>query len=161
MKDTIPKTQSELETAIQKFIEVLNTWRPGTVNAMMPTGYENCSLEKRTLTVSCDTLAWMSNPVEQMHGGIISAALDSAMGILVYVLSGGKFPPTVSLQISYVRPIPLGKRIMITSRAESVGRTVATVSAVVWMEDCPEKHLVTATGIYSTAGKTLAELWRK
>lgn len=161
MKDMIPKTQSEMDAAILEFIDILNQSRPGTVNAMMRTGFESSDFEKRTLTVTYDTPPWMSNPVGGMHGGIISAAVDTAMGTLIYALCGGKFPPTVSLQINYVRPIPLGKRIVIRARADSVGRTTAAMSAVLWMEDCPEKLMVTATGIYSTAGKTFTGLREK
>ena len=158
MKDNLPKTQSEMDAGIFEFIDILNTSHPGTVNDMMRTEYEASDLDKRTLTVTYDTLSWMSNPVGRMHGGIIGAAMDSVMGTLIYALCGRKFPPTVSLQINYVRPIPLGKRIVVRARADSVGRTTAAMSAVLWMEDCPEELMVTATGIYSTAGKPLSEL---
>lgn len=156
MKNNPPKTQSEMDAAIFEFVDILNTSRPGTVNAMMRTEYEASDYEKKSLTLSYNTLPWMSNPVGGMHGGIISVAVDSVMGTLIYALSGRKFTPTISLQINYVRPIPLGKRIVIRARADSVGRTTASVTADLWMEGYPEKLMVTATGIFSTAARPLS-----
>jgi uncharacterized protein (TIGR00369 family) len=153
MRNNIPKTQPELEASALEFIEILNHARPGTIQSKMHVSFVSCDFESRTITVSYETMPWMSNPIGVMHGGIIGAVLDSAMGALVFALSGRKFPPTVSLQISYLRPIPLGSRIMARARADFIGRTNSSAAAELWMENQPDKLMATASGIFYTGGK--------
>lgn len=157
MRNNLPQTQSELEASALEFIEILNHARPGTLQSMMHVSFESCDFESRTLTVSYETMPWMSNPIGMMHGGIIGAVLDSAMGTLIFALCGRKFPPTISLQINYLRPIPLGSRIFVRARADFIGRTNSSAVAELWMENQPDKLMATASGIFYTAGKPVPD----
>jgi len=156
MINRIPKTQAEAEAFIAEQIGYTNKLFPGTLNDMMHPVYEACDFKKRTLTVSFEAMPWMSNPSGILHGGAISSAMDIAMGLLVYMLNDRKIPPTISLQVNFVRPVPLGKRFFIKSRAHSIGRTTAYTDAELWIEGCPDTIMATASGTYYTAGKQLA-----
>ena len=46
-----------------------------------------------------------------MHGGIVSSALDSTMGALSFCQVGeGSRTPTVTMSVTYLRPVPLDRK---------------------------------------------------
>jgi uncharacterized protein (TIGR00369 family) len=157
MKHKIPETQAELEASLKyAFDYIKNKATPGTITSMMKFDPVSCDLENRTLTVSFDTLPWMSNISGVLHGGLTASVLDSVMGLLILTLIGKRNVPTITLQTNYLRPIPTGNRIIIKVRADYIGRTTAALAAEIWLEDNPKDILATASGIYHTASAPLS-----
>ena len=154
-----PENQEEMEQITREYVGIHNRCHPGTMSSMTHPQFVECSFEEQTLTLAFAGEEWMRNPVGVMHGGITAAVIDITMGMLTYVLAGQVMPPTISLQISYLRPVPLGGRIIVRARADSVGRTKAALVAELWSEEQPKKRLATGTGIYYTAGGPMAE-WK-
>lgn len=123
-----------------------------TMCGMMALRFERCDYEGRTLTVSMAAEPWMTNPLGVMHGGLVSSALDSAMGSLSSWWTGGaKRTPTVTMQTTFLRPVPLSGRVFLKSHLISGGRTLNHLSAELWAEGDEGRTLATATGSYFSA----------
>lgn len=89
-----------------------------------------------------------------MHGGAIATAMDIIMGSLTFYMCGEHITPTINLNISYERPIPMGKRLVVETICLSCGKTMAYTTARAWVEGTPEKIVASASGTYYTAGST-------
>ena len=156
-KDSRPETQQEAEALAREFKERICQSDPPTFNKMLDPEFLALDFEHRTLTLAYDFAPWMRNQVGILHGGIIGAAADIAMGVLTYTFSGRKMPPTISQQTSYLRTVSPGSRLIVRAIADKVGRTTASLRCELWMEDRPGELVATAAGTYSTAGKTYEE----
>lgn len=61
------------------------------------------------------------------HGGIVSAALDEAMGILAQHVA---FPSvTARIEVRYRRPVPTGRQLRLEARLERVAGKQVTIAA--------------------------------
>lgn len=140
-------SQEAAENKIRSMIKWQNDGDPGALGTMLKPRYESFNLEKMTLTCSFLTEDWSRNPNGVVHGGIISAMLDTIMGT-VSVWHSGKPTPTVMLQTSYIRPVPLRQRVYICAHITNAGRTLVHTTGEAWMEEKPEKIVATAVGSY-------------
>jgi acyl-coenzyme A thioesterase PaaI-like protein len=60
------------------------------------------------------------------HGGVIAAAVDEAMGFLIYLLAAPSV--TVHLEVDYRKPVPVGSRLMLEGHVERTeGRKIWAV----------------------------------
>lgn len=159
--DNKPETQAEAETLARDYIKAFCSSRPGTLNPMMNPQLVSVDPFEKTLTMAYDAAEWMSNPVGMMHGGAICTATDIAMGVLTYILSGLKMSPTISQQVSFLRPIPLGEKIKVTAKVNSIGRTIASLTSELYLDSGTDagKLAATATAVFSTSGKPYTE-WK-
>jgi len=158
LKNNRPETQEELEELAKAFVQTVIARRPGAMNDLLHPEYVTCSLAEGTLTLAYRGADWMSNPVGVMHGGVIASVLDVTMGVQAYLLGGQVMPPTMTMQVSYLRPVPLTGRTLVRVRCDSAGRTKVALTAELWNEDRPEKRLATASGLYYVGGETV-ESW--
>lgn len=140
-------TQEAAETKLRSMIRWQNEGDPGALGTIMKPRFESFDLEKTTLVCSFLTEDWSRNPNGVVHGGIISAMLDTIMGTMS-VWHSGKPTPTVMLQISYIRPVPLKKRIYVRANITNAGRTLVHTTSEAWLEGSPEKIVATAVGSY-------------
>lgn len=154
-----PENQEEMLSVAQWAVPAICAKKPDTMNALMHPEFVDCDFEEATLTLAYKAEAWMSNPVGMMHGGNTAAAADITMGILTYILAGQVMPPTITMQVTYLRPIPIGSTLVVKARADSVGKTKAALVADMWLEGQPNKRCATATGVYYTAGPSVKD-WK-
>ena len=156
-KDLRPENQAEAEALAREFKDRICQSEEPTFNRMLNPEFLELDFENRTLTLAYDFTYWMRNQVGIMHGGIIGAAADIAMGVLTYTFSGKKMPPTISQQTTYLRMVPPGTRLIVKAWADHVGRTTASLRCELWLEGSPDQLVATSTGVYSTSGKTYDE----
>lgn len=142
------RTQEDMELSLRGFIERLNFGAPGSIDEGMAPRFESCDLSGRSFVSSFVGQDWMQNPVGNVHGGIIGTAFDEAIGTLAFFAAGDKMAPTVSLQVSYIRPVPLGRRFYIRSWINSSGRTLINAMAEAWLEGEEDSLVATATASY-------------
>ena len=103
---------------------------------------------KRELVMTFEAKDWMNNPMMGMHGGIIAALADSAMGVLAIMLHEGKISTTVDLNISFLRPVPLGKTITVKAGCQKLGRSLTFMTCEGFIEDESDRLLFTAACRY-------------
>jgi len=120
---------------------------PGFFDMLGP-DIKSFDAEKRELVMTFESKDWMNNPMMGMHGGIIAALADSAMGVLAIMLHQGKISTTVDLNVSFLRPVPLGKTITVKAGCQKLGRNLTFMTCEGYIEEEPDKLLFTAACRY-------------
>jgi acyl-coenzyme A thioesterase PaaI-like protein len=72
-------------------------------------------------------------PPGYAHGGVIAAALDEAMALLLF--ERGTFAVTGRLEVDLVAPAPVGTFVRVSARLESEGERTLELSAEAAAED--------------------------
>jgi acyl-coenzyme A thioesterase PaaI-like protein len=85
-------------------------------------------------------------PPGHVHGGVLSAALDEAMALLVH--SEGTLGLTAHLEIDFEAPVPVGTFVEVRADVASVEgeRVVLTASAA--SSDEPDSPVASAQGVF-------------
>ncbi len=107
----------------------------GVIPKMKPR-FIHCDFEKGTAEMAYEVLDWELNPQDMIHGGITSTALDTSMGMLCLYYQHQSAPTvvTVTMNVTFLKPILLGDVFHIHSKLDSLGRTLGTVNAEVRLE---------------------------
>lgn len=137
-----------MELSLRGFIDQLNFGAPGSIDEGMALRFESCDIGEMSLVASFVGQPWMQNPVGNVHGGIIGTAFDEAIGTLAFFSAGDRMAPTVSLQVSYIRPVPLERRVFIRSWVTSSGKTLINAMAEAWLDGEEDSLVATATASY-------------
>ena len=85
---------------------------------------------KDGLSMECTLRPELTNGHGTLHGGVISALIDAAIGVAVIALAGGRPAGTVEMKVNFLRPGVEGK-FRCRSRILKLGRTLAFGEAVV------------------------------
>ncbi len=141
-------SQEGMEHSIRRFVQWLNEDNPNSLCAMLAPEFIECSFEKKDVVVRFPVREWMRNPGGVMHGGAVAAAMDTGMGAQTFYWAGERVTPTINMLSNFQRPVPLGAMLYVCSRVTCVGRTMIYASADAWVDDRPDRLLVTATGVY-------------
>lgn len=144
-------SQAGMEVSLRAFIKRLNEARPGTFNDMLSPKYAGCDFNEKSLTVIYETTPWMSNPVGAAHGGVVAGMLDTTMGSLAFYMAGETVTPTITLQVSYLRPVLLSEKLYVKAVSNMAGRTMCHLTAIAWLEGSESKPVATASGSYYAA----------
>ena len=83
-------------------------------------------------------------PPGYAHGGVIAAALDEAMALLVF--GKGTFAVTGRLEIDLVAPVPVGTFVRVSARLEEEGERTLGLTAQAAGED--GRRLAAARGTF-------------
>lgn len=138
------------------FRETCVAWldkQSGTINNFCYPQFEHCDYDNKTLTMSFAVQDWMRNADGVMHGGVVSTAFDIGMGFLSCYFSGGALTPTTNLNVTFLRPIPAGEKLLVEARCDMSGRTLCSLTAKAWLASRPEKLTATASATYYTGGR--------
>lgn len=109
----------------------------------------HCHGPSLTVELEYTTKPWTANPMGVVHGGVLATILDTAMGLTCRCLYG-HFTPTISMNITYSRPVPIPETIRIRVTVILAGRTTAQLQALLYQPSAPDRILVSAAGVYST-----------
>lgn len=129
-------SQAEMEAFFQ------NAMLPGSerkhhgVIPQMDPRFVSCDFEKGTLDMAYAAQEWELNPEGILHGGMISTALDTSMGFLAHYYTHLNAPTvvTVTMNVTFLKPVLAGDTLHIKCQLDSLGRTLATVKAEVRLE---------------------------
>ena len=137
-----------LEQALTEFCRHIREDFPGTINEGLAPRLSACDLDPLRCTIAFDGKPWMSNPLGAVHGGVVSAMLDTAMGGITYVCAEDYPTPTISLQVSYIRPVPATTTLYVDVQTNGMGQTMGNLTARLYSPDRPDRVLATASGVY-------------
>jgi uncharacterized protein (TIGR00369 family) len=140
--------QADMERALINFCRYISEDFPGTISQGLSPRFVRCSFAEDSWTIAYDIRDWMRNPGGVTHGGAIAAMMDVAMGGITYACAGEKPTPTIAMELSYVRPIPIGVTVYVDVQLIRAGRTVSSVTARMYQPEQPERILITSTGSY-------------
>jgi uncharacterized protein (TIGR00369 family) len=141
-------TQSVMEKSEREFIRRCRQDMAGTMCETLPLEFESCDIDEKSLTVSLMPEPGMSNPSGVMHGGMVASLFDQTIGSLTFYMAEEHITPTINLQVNFLRPVALDRRLYIKAYCQSCGKTMAYATAEMWNEG--GKIAATATGIYSS-----------
>lgn len=134
--------KEKIEQRIKHFMELRKT-KEGTINAMLEMQMYDFDIEHKTITLAFPVRAWESNPVGNMHGGMICAALDVAMGCAAYIYSEAFFTPTIQMSVNFVKGIPTDEILLVEGICDHAGSRMAQARAIARLQRTNE---VAATG---------------
>lgn len=152
--------QEKLEQEFDAFCSYVRTDLAGTINAAIAPHFIRCDKERDTYTIAYETADWMRNPNGVAHGGIIAAMLDNAMGAVTHIHAPHKATATISMEVSYVRPVPLGEPVRVDVRVSRIGRTVSHITARLYLAAEPKADLATAAGAFYMGGNSHVKGYR-
>jgi acyl-coenzyme A thioesterase PaaI-like protein len=139
--------QVAMEQTLRMQIDEIYEKQANMVNGLMEPKFRECSYEEKSLTLCFPVLEWERNRAGAMHGGMIGAAFDIAMGYLTRYLAGQNFAPTISLETVFLRPVPMGDTLVICVRANLAGRKLTHLYGEGYLESSG-KLAATATASY-------------
>ena len=160
MENTIKKEDIDsfqyLSTEERFLYEVnrINTLMADSINGRLKAEYVSCNVEEKEVTLRYPLLEWEVNGIGSLHGGIIAAMFDLTMFTSIFPYAGRSIPPTASMTINYLKPVPMEGYVYIKARATSAGRSLATSYAEAYLP-LPEgnKILATAVGTFAVPQK--------
>ena len=120
-----------------------------TLNGRLKAALESCDDETRSLTLRFPLQDWQVNGLGTLHGGMVNTMMDLVMSMAVYCFSRKSIPPTISMTVNYLRPVPMDDGyVLITARLTSLGKRNATAycEAIV---PATGKTACTAIGTYA------------
>lgn len=119
--------QENLEKGIKDILD--NVFQDiGRVNSVLMPEFIKCSETDKTITIEFPVLEWELNSNNVMHGGIIAAAFDEALGIFANYLSKGRPAVSSNLAVNYLKPVPQGDCFVVTAKLTSCGKRLITLT---------------------------------
>ena len=67
-------------------------------------------------------------------------------------MRGEGITPTITMEVSYLLPIPIGSTLHVRAHASHTGRAVNNLTAEAWVASTPGKLAATASGAFYSAG---------
>ena len=142
------KDQAGMERALRGYFADAAREYDGQFNAMLRPALFECDYQNNTATLYVDPKPWMGNPLGILHGGVSASILDMSMGLLCRYYSGGYMTPTIHLDVNYLRPGALDRRLYIRAELTKAGLSVCYASAALWAEGSEDRLIATASGAY-------------
>ena len=120
--------QLNMEEEIGKIVETHFDDKDNLLLNMLNPVFVKCDYENKSLTVKYKCEKWNLNTGGSMHGGIIGTAFDNCFGMLAHYLCS-QMVTTIDINVRFLKPVLLGDELIITAKADSVGRTIISLSA--------------------------------
>lgn len=130
----------------------INETMAATLNGRLKAELAACDEAAEELTLRFPLEGWQVNGLGTLHGGMISTMMDLAMSMAVYCFSRQSIPPTVSMTVNYLRPVPMDDHVLVRARVTSLGRRNATAYCETVIPGSG-KVAATAVGTYAVIAK--------
>lgn len=138
---------SMVEERLQHFLQLRLT-KKDTINAYMKMSLVSYDFEHTSVTLAFPVEAWQLNPAGQMHGGLISAALDITMGCVCYIFSEASFTPTIQMSVNFNKGIKEGSILLIEGICDHVGSRMGQARAIATIQN-EQGVVASANGSYA------------
>jgi uncharacterized protein (TIGR00369 family) len=77
----------------------------------------------------------MANPFGSVHGGIIATVIDEVTGAAIMSTIDASSAPTVSMNVEYLHPVPIGGTYSVVGEVIRQGRAMAIADARILNEE--------------------------
>ena len=136
------------EDWLREELVFINEKMAATLNGRLKAELDCCDEQRQELTLRFPLQDWQVNGLGTLHGGMISTMMDLAMSMAVYCFSRQSIPPTITMTVNYLRPVPMDDGVLVRARVTSLGKRNATAycEAIV---PATGKTASTATGVYA------------
>lgn len=113
----------QMQASVKDILAYLSRELPDAIQNMAAPRFVACDFEEKTLELAFEIQPWMRNPANILHGGLTAMMLDTTMGTLsrCYVRGEG-ITPTITMEVSYLLPIPIGSTLHVRAHASHTGR---------------------------------------
>ena len=103
-------SQEDMETFFQNAMLPGSELKHHGVIPQMDPVFVTCDFVKGTIDMAYHAQEWELNPENIMHGGIISTALDTSMGLLAHYYTRLSAPTvvTVTMNVTFLKPVLAG-----------------------------------------------------
>ena len=119
------KTMSAQEWLTDE-IAFINGKMAATLNGRMQGELVSCNEADQSITLRYPVQDWQVNGLGTLHGGMISTMMDLTMSMAIYCYSRQTIPPTITMTVNYLRPVPIEDGVHIMARVTSIGKRNAT-----------------------------------
>ena len=138
-----------LQQQVKHTLEFQRHPEKDNIEDWIPMELVSCDTEKGQYLISGKTAAWMRNAAGHVHGGIITAYLDQAMGCVCHCQKeSAEVAPTIEMNLSFHRPVLTDSQILLKVQVLSVTRHLIRMAGQIVMADAPEKLCVSATATF-------------
>ena len=134
-------------------LHFINDTMTETLNGKLGAMLASCDDSRQEITLRFPLQQWQVNGLGTLHGGMLSTMMDLAMSMVVYCYSRTSIPPTITMTVNYLRPVPMQDSILIRTRLTSLGRRNATAYSEAVIPESG-KLAATAVGTYAVPAKT-------
>lgn len=144
-------SQEGMRAAIEEYARFFREDMKGTVAERMPLYVHEVDYENRSITMVLTPTPWMADRTGDMSNGAFAVVLDETMGFLCLYTARQSMTPTVTMQLSLLRPIPIDRKLYIQARMVGTDGTKIDVAATAWSEGMERQPACSAVGIYFAA----------
>lgn len=121
------------EERVQEIIADVRNRGGGMLSNMLEPEYVACDSKNKTTRIRYKRFKWEENGRGEVHGGVISAMLDTSMGVTAMAFLDHDVS-TADMSISFVRPFA-GRNFIIESEVIHLGRRIVRLSAKAYDEE--------------------------
>ena len=119
----------------------------GRVYEKMQGIFAGCSFKDRVLRMEFPVQEWELNPMQTLHGGLLTTAIDMTCGILVRFYKRSVKAATVHLSVDFLRPLKCGERFTVQAKINKQGRKIIFLTVEVILTDSGQTA-ATASGTF-------------
>lgn len=141
-------SQEGMLRKIEEYARFFREDMTGTVAEQIPLYVHSVDFETRSITLELTPTPWMTDRTGNVGNGAFAAALDQVMGYLCLYCARRKVTPTVTMQLSLLRPIPANRKLYIRAKLAGTDGTKIDVTATAWSEGMENEPACSAVGIY-------------
>lgn len=107
-------------------ISFINGKMAATLNGRMQGELVSCDEANQSITLRYPVQDWQVNGLGTLHGGMISTMMDLTMSMAIYCYSRQTIPPTITMTVNFLRPVPIEDGVHIMAHVTSIGKRNAT-----------------------------------
>jgi len=117
------------------------------ISSMLALDVVHVDAARQEMVTAFRAAPWTENVNGTVHGGIITVAFDSSMGILCHSTVSPRRGPTIQLNVSFLRPVGIGDTMYVRVRILRTGRNLVWLQGVAWTAD-EDKPCASAEGTF-------------
>lgn len=122
-----------IEERVQEIVTNVRHRGGGMLSNMLEPEYLSCDTKEKKTRIRYKRFKWEENGRGEVHGGVISAMMDTAMGVTAMAFLDHDVS-TADMSISFVRPFD-GRSFIVESEIIHLGRRIVRVAAKAFDEE--------------------------